>query len=166
MELNLLVQNSVQQNYLTELYTLYPTFYQECINSFHLACSPYHIWTSLPLPPNLPFERNPADRGRIPSSRKKVSISRTRKILLTKQQFPCNHLIQTSFIAVVIAVASFFFLTSGFMYRYIMLILISWGLSAAWQKHWMIKISPSKIPRSSLHLSMLFGKPCFNYCLF
>ena len=30
----------------------------------------------------------------------------------------------------------------------------------------MIKIPRSKISRPSFHLSMLLGKPCFNYCLF
>ena len=55
---------------------------------------------------------------------KKMFDFRTRKIPLTKEQFSCNHPKQASFITVVIAVVSFF-LTSGFMYRYIMLLLIS-----------------------------------------
>ena len=48
---------------------LYPPSYQKCITSFHLACCPYHVWTALLLPPNLPFERNPVDGGRIPPSK-------------------------------------------------------------------------------------------------
>ena len=40
---------------------------------------------------------------------------------------------------------SFFFI-SGFMYGYIILISICWGLSAVWKKHWMVKVPPSKIP--------------------
>ena len=35
-------------------------FYQKCI-TFHLACCPDNVWTTLPLPPNLPFGRNPVD---------------------------------------------------------------------------------------------------------
>ena len=38
------------------------------------------------------------------------------------------------------------FLASTFIYWYIMLILISWGLPAAWQKYWMVKIPLSEIP--------------------
>ena len=101
----------------------------------------------------------------------KMLISHTRKIPLTKQQFSCNHPIRASFMTVitlfiVIAVV-WFFLTLGFIYRCIMLILISqWSLNPIWQKHWMVKIPPSKIPNPLLHLSMLFGKPCLNYCLF
>ena len=55
---------------------------------------------------------------------KKMFDFRTRKTPLTKEQFSCNHPKQASFITVVIDVVSFF-LTSGFMHRYIMLLLIT-----------------------------------------
>ena len=54
-------------------------FYQRCIISFHLACCRYHILTALPLPPNLPFWRNPVDGGRIPPHQQiKMLTSHTR----------------------------------------------------------------------------------------
>ena len=72
-----------------------------------------------------PFGQNIGKNfNRIPPSSEKILISRTRKVSLIKQQFSCNHPIQASFIAVAIAVVSFF-LTSGFIYRDFMLILIS-----------------------------------------
>ena len=37
-----LVQNSVQQNYLPELYPLYSPSYQKFSIYFHFACSPHH----------------------------------------------------------------------------------------------------------------------------
>ena len=52
---------------------------------------------------------------------KKMVIFYAKKIPHTKWQFSCNHPIQTSFKAVFIAVM----LTSGFMYTYIMLILVN-----------------------------------------
>ena len=58
------------------------------------------------------------------------------------------------------------FLTSGFMYRYIMLILISWGLSAAWQKHWMVKIPPSKIPNLLLTFQWYLENPALIIACF
>ena len=108
------VQNSVLQNYLPELYPLYSPSYQICFHSFHFTCCPRHVRTPLPLSPNLLFEEDFVDGWRI-----------THQDNLPHQiAFLCNHPIQGSFIAAVIAVVSFF-LTSGFMYRYIMLILIN-----------------------------------------
>ena len=110
-------------------------------------------------------------RGESCPAAQKLLISHTKKICLTKEQFSCNHQIQASFIAVialfiVVAVVCFF-LTLSFIYRYIMLTLIShWLLNLIWQKHWMVKVLPSKNPNPLLHLSMLFGKPCPNCCLF
>ena len=46
--------------------------------------------------------------GESRSAAKKMLISHTRKIPLTKQQFSCNHSIQASFISIVIVVVSFF----------------------------------------------------------
>ena len=91
-------------------------------------------------------------------------ISYTGKIILTKQQFSCNHPIQASFKAVVTAVVSFF-LTLGFIYRYIMLILINrWLVNLIWS---MIKAMNSQNSfkqnyQPLLHLSMLFVKRCFS----
>ena len=52
LELNPIIQNSVQQDYLPELYPLYPS-----------AC-PHHVWTFLPSPKSLslyayPHQKNP-----------------------------------------------------------------------------------------------------------
>ena len=61
-----------------------------------------------------------------PDQQQKNAHYPLQKIPFTKQQFSCNHPKQASFIAVVIAVVSYiFFLTSGFMCVYNMLILIS-----------------------------------------
>ena len=35
---------------------LYFPSYQKCSPSLHLVCWPHHVWTELPLSPNLPFE--------------------------------------------------------------------------------------------------------------
>ena len=85
LELNLLVQNSVQQNYVPDLYPCIPQFTKKCITSFHLACCPYHVWTALPLSPNLSFVGNPVDVGRKNlAQQQKKPISHTGKIPLTK----------------------------------------------------------------------------------
>ena len=152
------VQNSVLQNYLPELYPLYSPSYQICFHSFHFTCCPRHVRTALPLSPNLLFEEDFADGWRI-----------THQDNLPHQiAFLCNHPIQGSFIAAVIAVVSFF-LTSGFMYRYIMLILINQrllNLICSMKKVMNGQNSSREKSQPLLHLSMLFGKPCFNYCLF
>ena len=63
-----------------------------------------------------------------------------------------------------------FFWTSGFMCTYIILILVSWWLlnlicnmtkALNGQNSTKLNFNPP-----SFLLSMLFGKPCFNYCLF
>ena len=59
-------------------------FYKKRITSFHLPCCPYHVWTVLPLPPNLPFGWESVNGRRILPSSKKRLISHTRKIPLTK----------------------------------------------------------------------------------
>ena len=95
-------------------------------------------------------------------------ISHVRKNNLIQYQLSCNHSIQVLLIAVAI-VAVPFFSASGFMYRYIMLILINGCLLNL--IFCMIKAlnyrSSSKYSFKHLfHLSVLYGKPCFNYCLF
>ena len=89
--LNPLVQNSAQKNYLPESYPLYSPSYQKFSIYFHLACSPHHVWTVLPLQRKLPFERNPIDgggrggrRGESAPATQKMLISNIRKISLTK----------------------------------------------------------------------------------
>ena len=123
MELNPLIQNSVQQNYLSELY---PQSYQKSsLNPLVLLVVPTRCGLSCPFPQT--FGGNPIDGGMIPHSCKKFLISRTGKIPLTKQKFSCSHPIQASFKAVFISVI-WFFLTAGFIFTYIMLILINWWL--------------------------------------
>ena len=80
-----------------------------------------------------------------------------------KWQFLSNYPIQASFSTVVIAVVSFF-LTSDFMYRHIMLVLINrcllnvvFSLTKALNGQ-----SSPKENFYSPHLSVLFGKPCFS----
>ena len=122
--------------------------------------------------------RNPWDGGEYQPTDKNLLIFPTRKILLNKfTSFtiknaipsPSNsnfHLIilyKDSFVAVVIAVVSFF-LTSGFMYTHVMLILINQCLLN-------VVFSMTKIlngqssPKKHFyypHLSMLFRKLCFS----
>ena len=54
LELNPLIQNNTQQNYLSEL--LIPPVlpsYQKCLPSLILLCRPHQAGTAFPLPPNL-----------------------------------------------------------------------------------------------------------------
>ena len=59
------MQNSVQRNYLLELYPLYSPSYQKIFSSFHFACCLHRVWTALPLPPNLLLGENSVDGERI-----------------------------------------------------------------------------------------------------
>ena len=67
---------------------------------------------------------------------------------------------KVSFVAVAIVVVSFF-LTSGFMYTCVMLVLlidVYWMLYLAWQKHWMVKVLPMKssiLPTCQCYFSAL-----------
>ena len=64
-----------------------------------------HVWTALPLSPTIPFGENPVDGGRKqPSSKPKNPYFPHQRYTLTKYQSA----IQGSFIAVAIAVVSFF----------------------------------------------------------
>ena len=86
---------------------VFPTIPKMSPPPFPPACCSYNKWTALPLHSNLLFGRNLLHGGeRILPSNKKVLISQTRKIPLTKQQFS----IQVSFITAVIAVVSLFLL--------------------------------------------------------
>ena len=90
---------------------------------FHCACYPHHVCTVLPLPPSIPFGENLVDGGRIPRSSKKNAHFPYQKKTPHQTAFSCNYPIQASIIAAVIITVSFF-LTSGLIYRCIML--ISW----------------------------------------
>ena len=85
--------------------------------SLSLTCCPHQVWTVLPLHLNL--EGNPVDNGRIsPSSKKSCLFPTSEKTPLQNRNF---HVItQYKFhLKLFIAVASFF-LTSDFMYTYLM----------------------------------------------
>ena len=69
--------------------------------SIHMGCPTLHA--------NTPFGGNPVDGRGIPPNSKKVPISNTKKIPLTKSQFSSNHLIQASFIAAVIVILFYHF---------------------------------------------------------
>ena len=110
-----LSKKTVQQNYLPESYPLYLPSYQKYVTFFYLACGPYHVWTALPLFTTYHL-------------RETLQMGEESRPAAKKCPFPTPEKspspIRAPFIAVVIA-AVLFFLTSSFMYRYIMLILIS-----------------------------------------
>ena len=125
--------------------------------SLYFVCCPQHVWTALPLPPNLLFLENPVDGRRIPPYFPHQNTLPHQLAIFIKSPntiftYSCNHC------------CCVFFLTSGFLYRYIMLILISWWLLNLICS--MAKAMNGQNSQPLLHLSMLFGKPCFNYCLF
>ena len=54
----------------------------------HPACCTHHVWTVLPLPPNLPFARNPVDGGENPAQKhKKCSFPTPEKFLSPNSNF-------------------------------------------------------------------------------
>ena len=58
-------------------------------------------------PPTYHLGGNPVDWAR-PAAKKKMFISHSRKISLTKEQISCNHPIQASFIAALLLLYNFF----------------------------------------------------------
>ena len=97
----------LRQAYLPEWYSLYPLL-PKMFPSFNIALLPLPgVDCNAPSPQT--FVENPRDWGRIPLSSRKIGHFPRLKIPLTKQQFLCNHKIQASFIAAVIAVVSFVF---------------------------------------------------------
>ena len=99
----------LRQAYLPEWYSLYPLL-PKMFPSFNIALLPLPgVDCNAPSPPPQTFVENPRDWGRIPLSSRKIGHFPRLKIPLTKQQFLCNHKIQASFIAAVIAVVSFVF---------------------------------------------------------
>ena len=107
--LNPLVQNSVQQNYIPELYPLYSPSYHKMFHLISPCLLPPPCMDCSTPSPKPTFGENLVDGGQSEPSSKKMLIPHTRKIILTKKYFSCNHPIQALFIAVVIAVICFFF---------------------------------------------------------
>ena len=88
--------------------SLYPLSYQKYLVSFLILFSPTTRYgLTCPFPQT--FEENPVDGGRNRPSSKNIAHFSQQKIFLTKQQVLCNHPMQNSIIAAVIAVVSFFF---------------------------------------------------------
>ena len=83
---------------------------------------PHHVWTASILPPNLQLGGKPCRLGPS-SSQEKMLISHFRKIPVTKYKF--HVIMQHKFHLQLHYCCCIIFLTSGFMYRYIMLILIT-----------------------------------------
>ena len=157
MELSALVQNSVKQNYLP-LYTII----LPVSSILKKNCSPYE----LPCPSLEPLRETLYIGGESHPSAKKCSFlapeNPPRQTTIFMQSPNISIIYSCSHCCCII------FLTPGFMYRYIMLILISrWLLNLIFsmRKASNGQISNHLIP-PSLHFSMQFGKHCFNYCLF
>ena len=136
--------------------------YIACI--FHLKknCSPYE----LPCPSLEPLRETLYIGGESHPSAKKCSFlapeNPPRQTTIFMQSPNISIIYSCSHCCCII------FLTPGFMYRYIMLILISrWLLNLIFsmRKASNGQISNHLIP-PSLHFSMQFEKHCFNYCLF
>ena len=110
------IENCVQQDYIPELYVRHVPSYQKCPKLLHppgVDCSPFP-WT---------FMGNPGDREKSYPTTKSLLISPIRKISLNrfkpfavksfisspmKQQFSSNHPMQSSLVAAVISVVSYF----------------------------------------------------------
>ena len=149
------IQNSVQQDYVPELYTRYLLSYQKCQKVVTpTRCGLSHIfpWT---------FMGNHENEGKSYPSAKNLLISSIRKIPLNRfksfaiKSFissPSNSNFQVITLATFICSCSHFcrtmFWISGFIYTHVMLILlinVYWMLPLALQKHWIIEALPSKI---------------------
>ena len=87
---------------------------------FPPACCSYNIWTALPLPSNLLFGRNLLHGGENPAKQQKSTHFSNQKNLPHQ-----TAIFNTSFIYNCSHCCCIIFFTSGFVYRYIMLILIS-----------------------------------------
>ena len=114
-------------------------------------CSPFP-WT---------FMGNPEDGGKSYLTAKNLLIYPIRKIPLNrfkffaiksfisspiKQQFSINHPMQSSFVAAVISLVSYFkFQAYVHMCHANLTNKVYWMLPSAWEKHWMIEALPSKI---------------------
>ena len=92
---------------------------------FPPACCSYNIWTALPLPSNLLFGRNLLHGGENPAKQQKSTHFSNQKNLPHQ-----TAIFNTSFIYNCSHCCCITFFASGFIYRYIMLILISsWSMN-------------------------------------
>ena len=110
------MQNSVQQSFFLNYTSRIPHLYKNVPPFLILLLASIRYGLPCPFPQML--LENLVNWGKSCPASKKFLTSRTSKILLTNQQFSCNHSIQI--MAVVTDTASFFF-NSGFMYTYILL---------------------------------------------
>ena len=146
--------------------SLYPLSYQKYLVSFLILFSPTTRYgLTCPFPQT--FEENPVDGGRNHPSSKNIAHFSQQKIFFTKQQVLCNHPMQNSIIAVVIAVVSFFYFT---LYAHIYhancdLLMVIESYLQHDQRTERSKFFQAKFPLSSPTF-ILFGKSFFNYCLF
>ena len=114
---------------------------------------------SLPLPPNLLFGENLVDGVRIPPHFPHQKNSPHQLAIFIRS-------INTSFIYSCSHCCSIIYLTSGFMYRYIMLILINrWLLNLIYLQHdkskERSKFLQTKFPTPSRPFNAIW-KPCFS----
>ena len=168
MESNPLVQNSVQQNFFSELYPLYPVSYQKYFPFFSLASCPHHVWTAMPLPPNL--WRKLCRWGENPSRRKNACLPHQKKfsspnsnfhvitqykVHLQLQSLLLYHFFNFRFyVQIYQANSDYSMVTESYLQH---------DKSIGWSKFLQTKFPT---PSPLFYLSMLFGKPCLNYCLF
>ena len=149
------IQDSVQQDYIPELYTRYLLSYQKC----QKIVAPTRCGLSHNFPQT--FMGNHENEGKSYPTAKNLLISSTRKIPLNRfksfaiKSFissPSNSNFQVITLATFICSCSHFcrtmFWISGFIYTHVMLIWlinVYWMLPLALQKHWIIEALPSKI---------------------
>ena len=102
------------------IYTPCVPHHTKNVPPFPPACCSYNIWTALPLPSNLLFGRNLLHGGQNPAQQQKSTH-------FSNQKNPPHQtaIFNTSFIYNCSHCCCITFLASGFIYRYIMLILIS-----------------------------------------
>ena len=134
-----------------------------------LLCLPHQVWTLTPSPEpfweTLGVGENPTKQPKIywfPPPEKfplNKSTSPFIKVVIpspSNSNFHVrNRLTQASFAAAVITVISFFFLPSAFMFTHV---------SLPWQKHWMVKIPPSKICTPPTFQCYLENPASLNAC--
>ena len=129
-------------------------------------CPPKALWKTL----GMGGEYQPTAKGLLIFVTRKIPLNKFISSAIEsvihppiKYQFSSNHSIQVSFVAVVIAVVSFF-LTTGFIYTHVMLISINQcllNLVFSMTK----ALSGQSYPKQSFYyppLSMQFGKFCFS----
>ena len=144
MEINRIIQNSVQHNYLPELYPLYPQPYKKM--------PPSPPCMDCPTPSPKPFVWGKSCRQGENSAQKRKNAH------FPHQKNPPHQTAIKSFIYSCSHCCCIMVLTSGFMYRYIMIILICrllLNLICTMIKTLNGRNSSTKISNPFLHLSML-----------